>query len=194
MGRATERYRDKRRKRIPTRRLVDCTGLRHSAWVTDRKLRTAEYSQEARTRLGAAVTAARVGAGYKFRPPFAKFAGVSLRSLVDLEQGKPGVGEANLLAVSAALPNWTEDTPRVILEGGPVPPIPTQETDSTPPRTPHEWSADERAQMGAMTMDEVLATYSELRKRSEYFALSWLDEATRVQREKTGHATPKFGG
>lgn len=183
------RFRDKRRKRIRSRQLAFCTGLRHSALVTVRKLRTADYSQQARERLGAAVAEGRVAAGYKFRPPFAKVAQVSLRSLVDIETGKPGAGEANLTAIARALPNWTEDTPREVLEGGPIPPLAT-ETPAEPTRTAHEWSAEERAQMAAMSMDQVMATYGDLRTRSEYVALLWLDEATRIKREQAGHRTP----
>lgn len=84
-------------------------------------MRTADYSQRERQRLGEAVAAARKAAGHKFRPSFAKAADVSLRSLADLETGKPGTGEANLLAIAAALPGWTPATPREILEGGPAP-------------------------------------------------------------------------
>lgn len=157
--------------------------------MTVRKLRTADYSQQARERLGAAVAEGRVAAGYKFRPPFAKVAQVSLRSLVDIETGKPGAGEANLTAIARALPNWTEDTPREVLEGGPIPPLAT-ETPAEPTRTAHEWSAEERAQMAAMSMDQVMATYGDLRTRSEYVALLWLDEATRIKREQAGHRTP----
>lgn len=59
--------------------------------------------------------------GYKFRPAFAKDAKVSLRSLAAVENGEPGVGAANLRAIGRALQGWTEDTPRIILEGGPIP-------------------------------------------------------------------------
>lgn len=100
--------------------------------MAEKKLRTAEYSQEARNRLAAAVAQAREALGYDFRPGFAKEAGLSLRSLADIETGKPTVGEANLKRVARALPTWDEDTPRVILEGGPIPPNPGRTPDTAP--------------------------------------------------------------
>lgn len=118
------RFRGKRRRRPATRRLAACSGLRHSAQVATRRLRTANYDQTARERLADAVNKARTAMGYKFRPAFAEFAGVSARSFADLETAKPTVGEANLKAVGRAIPTWTEDTPREILEGGPIPPLP----------------------------------------------------------------------
>jgi transcriptional regulator with XRE-family HTH domain len=86
-------------------------------------LRTADFSQERRELLGEAVRNQREADGFKFRPAFAAFAGISKRSLADLEQGKPGIGETNLRAVGKALSTWTEETPRIILEGGPIPPL-----------------------------------------------------------------------
>lgn len=65
--------------------------------------------------------AAREQMGYKFRPAFAREAKVSVRSLAAVENGEPGVGAANLRAIGRALQGWTEDTPRIILEGGPIP-------------------------------------------------------------------------
>ncbi|RKT82748.1 hypothetical protein SAMN05421805_104219 [Saccharopolyspora antimicrobica] len=53
-----------------------------------------------------------------------------MASLLKLETGKP-VGPSVYEAVSRALPNWTEDTPRVILEHGQIP-QPATETE------PHE--------------------------------------------------------
>lgn len=47
---------------------------------------------------------------------------VSLRSLEKLEGGDVGVGQKVLFAVARALPGWTEDTPKTILEDGPIPP------------------------------------------------------------------------
>lgn len=88
-----------------------------------RQIRTADYSQHARDRLANAVIKAREAAGFKWRTDFARHANIrSIRSLVMLEQGEPGVGQTILFAVGRGLPNWDEDTPRVILEGGPVPP------------------------------------------------------------------------
>ncbi|MGH3516208.1 MAG: hypothetical protein ACRDQ7_02070, partial [Haloechinothrix sp.] len=70
--------------------------------------------------------------GHRWRTTFARAAGISVRSLNSLESGDPGVGQSILFAVGRALPNWTEDTPKMILEGGP---IPSTATDEAPP----EW-------------------------------------------------------
>lgn len=88
-----------------------------------RQLRTKDYPEPARIRLGEAVAKAREATGHKYRTTFARAAGIkSVRSLEMLELGDPGVGQSVLFAVGRYLPNWTEDTPRVILEGGPIPP------------------------------------------------------------------------
>lgn len=101
-----------------------------------RQLRTRDYSQEARDRLGNAVTVARLAAGHMWRTTFAKVAGVSIRSLSALELGEPTVGQATLFAVASALPNWTEKTPQAILEGATVvandEPAPTPEPEPAP--------------------------------------------------------------
>lgn len=128
------RYRRRRRKTRLSRQIAVCVGLRHPAQVARRQLRTADYPEEARIRLGKAVEAARIAAGYPWRPAFAKDTGVSKRSLVDLEQGKEGIGQKTLFAVAQVFETWTEETPRIILEGGPVPPpTPVVEQHPEPP-------------------------------------------------------------
>lgn len=84
-------------------------------------MRTANYSYDARKQLGVAVARARAAAGHRWRPSFARAAGIGVRSLELIEQGEPGVGQSVLEAIGRALPNWTEDTPGAILEGGPIP-------------------------------------------------------------------------
>lgn len=102
-------------------------------------MRTADYSQEARDRLAAAVAAARKAAGHRFRPSFAKAAGVGIRSLENVESLEPdaaSVGDTVLEAIGRALPNWTEDTPRIVLEGGAIPvhkPEPAAESQELAP-------------------------------------------------------------
>lgn len=98
----------------------------HSRMAT-RRLRTRDYPESARLRLGDAVTKAREAAGYRWRTDFAKAAGgINVRSLEYLETGATGVGQSILFAVGRTLPGWTEETPRIILEGGPIPPIPDE--------------------------------------------------------------------
>lgn len=137
MNSGTSRYRAKTWRRSNRRRgtqqVVFCTGLRHSACMAPRRrLRTADYPQAARDRLGEAVTRAREAAGHRSRPSFAKTAAVSLRSLAAVEQGEPGVGQSVLYAIGRALPNWTEDTPRIVLDGGPIPPTAAEIEDMSP--------------------------------------------------------------
>jgi hypothetical protein len=59
---------------------------------------------------------AREADGHMYRPSFATLAGISVASLLKLETGKP-VGPSVYEAVARALPEWTEETPRKILEG-----------------------------------------------------------------------------
>lgn len=98
--------------------------MRDYAGVARKQLRTSNYSQEARTRLGEAVEAARTAAGYRYRTEFCRAHNIkSLRSLELLEQGKTGVGQAFLFEVADALPGWARETPQVVLDGGPIPPL-----------------------------------------------------------------------
>lgn len=112
-------------------------------------MRTGNYSQEARARLAGAIVKAREAAGHRFRPSFAKAAGVGVRSIENVESLEPGaasVGESVLRAIGRALPTWTEETPRIILEGGPIP---------AGPQTPVS-SAVETEELAPL--DEVLST------------------------------------
>jgi hypothetical protein len=92
-----------------------------------RNLRTADYSESARRTLGDAVAEARRRAGFRWRTDFARaHPEVSVSSLKLIEQAKPLVGITALQAVGEALGNhfpgaWEKGTPRVILEGGPIP-------------------------------------------------------------------------
>jgi transcriptional regulator with XRE-family HTH domain len=79
----------------------------------------------------------------------AKTAGISVRSVSKLEQpiGEPPVGSQVLEAVARVLPNWTAETPRVILDGGPAPSdTVTEEPQSTVDRedsTPDWWTTED---------------------------------------------------
>ena len=100
-------------------------SLRHSATVMARNLRTSDYSRPARDRLAGAVAQARRAAGHRFRPSFAAEAGISKRSLEAVELNDASVGVSILEDIGRALgkhfAEWSADTPRTILEGGPVP-------------------------------------------------------------------------
>jgi hypothetical protein len=94
--------------------------------VPREQLRTANYSDDARERLGKAVEAARVTAGFPSRREFAAASpGVSKRSLDALETGEPVVGQKVLRAVGTSLgryvKGWDADMPERILEGAKAP-------------------------------------------------------------------------
>ncbi|WP_143121624.1 hypothetical protein [Saccharopolyspora antimicrobica] len=121
-----------RQQRLKRRHLQVASSamVRHDAPMAALRPHTKTYDPDSRARLGIAVARAREAAGHLYRPSFAKAAGISVASLLKLETGKP-VGPSVYEAVSRALPNWTEDTPRVILEHGQIP-QPATETE------PHE--------------------------------------------------------
>lgn len=118
IGRAKRQARRSRRRHISA---VSCQIVRHHDGVTARRPHTKLYEQSDRERLGKAVARAREAAGFKFRPAFEKASGVGSTSLYKLEAGDP-VGPTVYEAAARALPNWTEDTPRLILEGADPPP------------------------------------------------------------------------
>ena len=93
--------------------------------MAHRNLRTADYSTQARVRLGKAVGQARRAAGHRFRASFADEAGIGIRSLESLERGEPTVGvtvvELVCRALGRHLNGWDAGTAESILDGGPVP-------------------------------------------------------------------------
>lgn len=88
-------------------------------------MRTGDYPDAMRVRLGEEVERARIAAGYS-RATLAEKSGVSLRSVAYLEQADRSVSAKVLHPVARELPGWTEDTPRDILEGGEAPEPPTE--------------------------------------------------------------------
>jgi hypothetical protein len=104
---------------------VFCGTLRHSAAVSPHNLRTADYSVEARKRLAEAVSQARRAIGHEWRTTFADEAGIGIRSLEAVEAYEPTVGVSVLERIGRALGrhlrDWSFNTPREILEGGPIP-------------------------------------------------------------------------
>ncbi|WP_414943340.1 hypothetical protein [Amycolatopsis sp. cmx-11-32] len=165
------------------------------------RTRTANYSETARQRLGNAVAIARQAAGHKYRTTFAReHEGLNVRSLELLENGKPGVAQAVLVAVGRALPNWDEETPRVILEGGPIPPTaaPTDPPTEKPHGT-HEWSASFRARALDTSDEEHLAEARRIRIEDGRLAqLNYLKAVFQIKAEAAeaaaalddGHAKP----
>lgn len=137
--------------------------MREHACVATTRLRTANYTEHQRRRLGEAAVQAREAMGLS-RPQFvkaAKAAGITLnvRSLELVESGDPGVGQSFLFALGRMIPTWTQDTPRVILEGGKIPALPEPGAVRTPAERaespPYEWSASTRRRLIAMSQREV---------------------------------------
>jgi hypothetical protein len=99
-----------------------CVSLRHPAYVPGKQLRTANFDDDARVRLGDSVKAGRRAAGFRSRRAFADAAGIGKRSVDAVELYEPGVGEENLEAIGRTLgrylEDWSKDTPRAILEDG----------------------------------------------------------------------------
>jgi hypothetical protein len=165
--------------------------MRQNARMAGSRVRTADYSATARQRLGDAALKAREALGMS-RPAMvdaAAAAGIKLnkKSIELIETGQPGVGQSMLYALGRFLPNWTEDTPRIILESedGPIPPTATAlPAQPAQPAAPYEFSAEARARMISMTMREVLAFVEhELISRGEEAADRAFDEIARVRRE-----------
>ena len=93
--------------------------------MSPHNLRTADYSDEARKRLAEAVSQARRAIGHEWRTSFAIEVQISLRSLEAVEAHEPTVGVSVLERIGRTLGRhlrgWSVDTPRTILEGGPIP-------------------------------------------------------------------------
>src|SRR5689334_10083308 len=103
------------RRQLRAKRARRCVAKRrtltNSDVVPSRSLRTANYSEEARRRLGDAVSEARRAAGYRWRTDFCRaHPEVSKSSLAAVEQARPGVGVAVLHEVGRLLgehfPDW----------------------------------------------------------------------------------------
>jgi hypothetical protein len=104
---------------------VFCGTLRHSAAVSPHSLRTADYSEAARKRLAEAVAQARRAIGHEWRTSFVREAKIGIRSLEAVEAYEPTVGVSVLERIGRTLGrhlrDWNANTPRAILEGGPIP-------------------------------------------------------------------------
>jgi hypothetical protein len=143
------------------------------------RVRTANYSPEARRRLGDAVAKAREALGMS-RPQFvaaAAAAGVVLnkKSLELVETGQPGVGQSFLYALGRYLPNWTEDTARQILEGDEAP---TATSLSAAVEIP-----EKHRKIIGMSERELAERIVDLAETSPSAAISYAQDALRIRRE-----------
>jgi hypothetical protein len=120
---------------------------------------TKDYPTDARERLGLAVQRAREAADYPFRPAFAKATGIGMTSLVKLERGQP-VGPLVYETVARQL-GWTEDTPRAILEGGPIPDPAPRVRETEAPSTEMSEARKRLVQMSNAELALRIAEYAE---------------------------------
>lgn len=95
--------------------------------MPSQRTRTALFSERRRKDLADAVIAARRFAGWDTTTELIRAVGRGPRAIYALESAEPTVGEVILSAVGRTLgtrvAGWTEDTPRLILEGAPPPPL-----------------------------------------------------------------------
>jgi transcriptional regulator with XRE-family HTH domain len=145
---------------------------------------TSDYGDDARTRLGVAVTRAREAGGWMRRRDLADRANISLRSLAKLEGGEAGVGRQVLEAVGRALPNWTEDTPRLILEGADPPPTtpieqpPEAAVNEDSASAHRELSEEDKARLDVL---KSMISVQDLKDEIRYQLLAYLLEAEGIQ-------------
>lgn len=121
-----------------------CPTVRENAPVVIAGISTGDYPMEARVHLGTEVKNARLAAGIRSRAALAKLAGVSTKAIGNLEAPRksPPTGYAVLAAVARVLPNWTEETPRRILEGGKAPAPDQPEPTSIGPAAIYDFLAE----------------------------------------------------
>ena len=172
----------RRLHKLRPRLVPPCGGMRHNARMATGRVRTANYSSEARDRLGEAVLKAREALSLS-RPQFvasAAKAGITLnkKSLELVESGQPGVGQSFLFALGRALPNWNEDTPKAILEGAPAPSV----REAAPPDTSEVSAA--RMRIIAMSHAEIAMRIAEVAELQGAEAAGELFERIRVIRSE----------
>lgn len=157
-------------------------------------MRTADYSEQDRKRLGDAVAEARRAAGYRWRPAFIRDTGLGKRSLEAVERGEAGVGISVLEDVGRALGRflhgWTKDTPRQILDREDPPllrprnePPPEGVTSPGKPsvHSPEFWS-DLRANVDDETYQRLWQLYLDRNRLSEQVSAQ---SATEGERHET---------
>jgi transcriptional regulator with XRE-family HTH domain len=148
---------------------------------------------EARRRLlGDHVRATREAEGHSSQAAFAEVAGISPRSVAKVESGDPSTGRKVFRAIEFAL-GWPRDSAMDYLEDkGPLPVRASPVLALLEPPVPHEFSADERQKILAMSVDEVLDFARELAQKSQLAALLWLKEATEIKTQ-AGNGAPVKG-
>lgn len=154
--------------------------------MPSRRTRTALYSETRRRELADAVVAARTHAGWENTTDLIKAVGRGARAIYALENAEPTVGQTILSAVGRTLgtrlDGWTADTPRLILEGHPPPPLAAPLPSVDPDAIPTGWSDDEeqdwivaRAMMNKLNLKKNLTRQQFRHLRDENAELENLD-------------------
>lgn len=109
-----------------------------------------------------------------------------------LELDDASVGQSVLFAVARLLPNWTEDTPRAILEGDPIP-ANEPAGEAVVPAPDGHWPTD--AEIIAMTTRDMARFSIKIEDKSGWQAAEdWLFHALTVRRDaKRNLAVPQSG-
>ncbi|MFF4600606.1 hypothetical protein [Amycolatopsis sp. NPDC001319] len=80
---------------------------------------------------------------------------------------------------------WKRGSIDSIASGGEPTALPDERASEILPDPPHEWSAEERAKILAMTFEDIIDFGRMLRRTSgDHAALLWLKEATRLKTEQ----------
>lgn len=136
-----------------TRQVATCTNVNHHVQVASTRPHTKDFPEDRRAALGLAVIRAREALQLSQRA-FAARAKIGRTSLFKLETAEP-VGAQVYEAAGRALPTWTEDTPRGILEGGRPPALSpgvsdlNPELDTAETRVPENTESHSRPAIGS---------------------------------------------
>lgn len=157
-------------------------------------LRTADYSDDDRKRLADAVAQARRAIGHQHRTTFVAEAGIGIRSLEAVEGCEPKVGVWVLEQIGRTLGrhlrDWNANTPREILEGGPMPsdePVKLARLDI-------RWVAQEELTAFLESGVEAIAYARRLNHWRERFAAEGLDEKELLKVSKAAESAVEAGG
>lgn len=116
---------------------------------------------EARARLNQAMEERRADLGLKWREVAAAAGDISTEGLRNIRSGPSGIPPFRRRAVERALQWPRYEVDRILGDA----------------EVPHEWSADQRAQMRAMSFDEAIAFGKNLKAtENEQTAVTWLLE------------------
>lgn len=117
----------------------------------------------------------------RYRPEFAAHAGISKRSLANVELDDASVGGPTLEAIGRAIPGWDKDTPRAILEGGTPPPVRHDEPNPPAPDAASEEIPEAHQKIIAMSEREIAERIVDLSETSREAALAYGEDVLRIR-------------